>query len=72
MTGSSFHQKSKTGKMEEFEETPFHIALICYFSYAIVILFGHLRDFMRRTGIEKNRFAVERNREVSQFDKKSR
>jgi hypothetical protein len=51
--------------MEEFEATPFHIALICYFSYVVFNLFGHLRDFMRRTGIEKNRFAVERNRDVS-------
>lgn len=49
---------------DQMEETPLHIALICYFSYAVLILFGHLRDLMRRTGIERNQFAQEKDRQV--------
>lgn len=60
-------QEVKTVSKKEsppMEETPLHIALICYFSYAVLIIFGHLRDFMRRTGLEKNQFAQEKDREV--------
>ena len=46
------------------EEPPFHIVLLCYFSYVVLIAFGYLRDFLRNTGIEKNNSAVEVNREV--------
>lgn len=46
------------------EEAPYHIVLLCYLSYVILILFGYLRDFLRNTGIEKNKTAVENNREV--------
>lgn len=49
---------------EEYEETPYIIALLCYLSYLILTVFGHLRDFMRNTGLEKNKSAVEKNREV--------
>lgn len=52
---------------EEFEETPLHIAFTCYFSYLVLNLFGYLRDFMRNTGLEKNRSAIEKNREVGIF-----
>jgi len=48
---------------EEFEETPFYIPIQCYFWYAVQIIFGHLRDFLRATGIEKTRAAVEKDRE---------
>ena len=47
------------------EEIPLVIALVCYFSYAVLILFGHLRDLLRRSGIEKNQFAQEKERQVS-------
>ena len=46
------------------EEPPFHIVVLCYFSYVVLIAFGYLRDFLRNTGIEKNNSAVEVNREV--------
>jgi len=46
------------------EEPPYHIVLLCYLSDLILILFGYLRDFLRNTGIEKNKAAVEANREV--------
>ncbi|RWS30972.1 serine palmitoyltransferase-like protein [Leptotrombidium deliense] len=48
---------------EEYEETPLVIALLGYLSYIILIIFGHLRDFLRNTGIERNKAAVERNRD---------
>jgi len=54
-------------KQEEFEETPYIIALLCYLSYVILTIFGHLRDFMRNTGLEKNKSAVEKNREVRTY-----
>jgi hypothetical protein len=47
------------------EEAPYHIIILCYLSYAILILFGYLRDFLRNAGLEKNKTAVEKNREVS-------
>lgn len=46
------------------EEAPFHIVLLCYFSYVVLIAFGYLRDFLRKTGLEKNQSAVEANREA--------
>jgi len=45
------------------EEVPFHIILICYLSYVVLILFGYMRDLMRKTGLERNTNAVERDRE---------
>lgn len=56
-------EKKPVRIQEEFETTPLYIALICYLSYAILIMFGHLRDFLRRTGLEKTRSAIEKNRE---------
>ncbi|KAI1295515.1 Serine palmitoyltransferase 2 [Halotydeus destructor] len=55
--------KRTVRKPEEFEETPYFIALICYISYLILTVFGHLRDFLRNNGIEKNKTAVEKNRD---------
>lgn len=48
---------------EEFEETPLVIALTVYLCYAVLMIFGHLRDFMRNIGLEKNRMSKEKNRE---------
>lgn len=62
------HAREVKREPEEFEETPLHIALVCYFSYLVLNLFGYLRDCMRNTGLEKNRSAVERNREVKFSD----
>lgn len=61
--GDNYDVKSS----EEFEETPFIIVLCCYVSYIILGIFGHLRDFLRETGIEKSTRTVERNRKVSWF-----
>ena len=40
---------------EEFEETPLHAAILTYISYAILCLFGWLRDFLRQSNIERKR-----------------
>lgn len=57
------HEQQPREIKEEFEETPLLIALTIYLCYAILNIFGYLRDFMRRTGLEKNRIAKERDRE---------
>lgn len=46
-----------------YESPPLYIALLCYFSYVVLILFGYFRDFLRSVGLEKNMAAVESNRE---------
>ncbi|CAF4907985.1 unnamed protein product [Rotaria sp. Silwood1] len=46
---------------EEFEETPLYAAVLTYISYAVLCLFGWLRDFMRQSNIEKKRGAVDPN-----------
>ena len=51
-------------RFNRYEQPPYHIAFLCYISYAVLILFGYIRDFMRKTGLEKNLSAVERDREV--------
>ncbi|XP_055944100.1 serine palmitoyltransferase 2-like [Argiope bruennichi] len=48
---------------EEFEETPYLIVLTIYLCYAVLMVFGYLRDFMRKSGLEKNFMAKELNRE---------
>lgn len=69
-TVSMFDDKQQNGKCyrlkesELYEEPPYHIKLLCYLSYAVLMLFGYIRDFMRKTGLEKNLAAVERNRDV--------
>ncbi|XP_075680521.1 serine palmitoyltransferase 2-like isoform X3 [Dermatophagoides pteronyssinus] len=50
-------------RFNRYEQPPYHIAFLCYISYAVLILFGYIRDFMRKTGLEKNLSAVERDRE---------
>jgi serine palmitoyltransferase len=39
--------------MEFFEETPLYIAVLTYIGYGILIIFGHLRDFLRKWNLEK-------------------
>eukprot|EP00128_Syssomonas_multiformis_P012191 Colp12_sorted_trinity150504_noHs@26713 len=41
-------------QQEEFEDAPLVIAIITYLGYACLIVFGHIRDFMRKHGLEKN------------------
>lgn len=48
----------------EFEEPHIVVALLTYISYAFLIIFGHLRDFMRRTGLETSRIPKEKGNVV--------
>lgn len=64
-TAANCHSKQSAKQLNEsYEDPPMHISIMCYLSYVVLIVFGYLRDFMRRTGLEKNLAAVERNREV--------
>lgn len=39
---------------EEVDETPLWLAIWTLACYAVLIVFGHIRDFMRKYGLEKN------------------
>lgn len=45
---------------EEFENVPLLTQFITIFGYAVLIAYGHLRDFMRRVGIEENKGATDK------------
>ena len=55
------HKDDENLQYEEFEETPLYAAILTYLSYAILCLFGWLRDFLRNSNIEKKRGAVDPN-----------
>lgn len=44
-------------------EPPFHIVFLTYLGYAILTLFGYLREFLRKIGWEESRAAVEVDRQ---------
>lgn len=46
--------------VESFEETPMLVAVLTYMGYAILTVFGHLRDFLRHWKIEKCHITAER------------
>jgi len=48
-----------------FEETPLLVAIITYISYGILIIFGHIREFLRMCNIEKVPVASEYLAEVN-------
>jgi hypothetical protein len=63
---SQFHTETEFNneddlQYEEFEETPLYAAVLTYLSYAVLCLFGWLRDFMRQSNIEKKCGAVDPN-----------
>ena len=49
---------------DEFEETPFHAAVMTYLSYFFLIIFGYFRDFTRNHGLEKYKAVKENGNEV--------
>ena len=49
---------------ESFEETPYHIAILTYLGYALMVVIGHVRDFMRRYGLEQDKSVIEPKVEV--------
>lgn len=58
-------QDFKDSFVEEFEDTPFQVAVLTYLSYFFLILFGYLRDFMRKYGLERSKAPKESGNEVS-------
>ncbi|XP_078351142.1 serine palmitoyltransferase 2-like isoform X2 [Oculina patagonica] len=59
--GFSAHkeEKLKESFVEEFESTPFQVAVLTYLSNFLLFLFGHLRDFMRKYGLERSKVPKE-------------
>lgn len=58
--GFAAHEQAKLKEFkesftEDFEDTPFQVAVLTYLSYFFLILFGYLRDFMRKYGLEKSK-----------------
>lgn len=53
------HRNEYTDEM--FEDTPMIQAIYTYICYAVLNLFGWLRDFMRKSGIEKRKGAADNN-----------
>ncbi|KAK2553864.1 Serine palmitoyltransferase 2 [Acropora cervicornis] len=56
-------QDFKDSFVEEFEDTPFQVAVLTYLSYFFLILFGYLRDFMRKYGLERSKAPKESGNE---------
>lgn len=44
---------------ESFEETPLKIAVLTYLGYILMIIIGHVHDFLRRYGLEKDKCCTE-------------
>jgi serine palmitoyltransferase len=62
LKNGSKNKKSKNENEDEmFEETPLIQAIYTYICYAVLNIFGWLRDFMRRTGLEKRQGASDNN-----------
>lgn len=61
------HQKNSHVKMveqrknyESFEETPLWVAILTYLGYGILIVFGHLADFLRKWNVFPDATATEK------------
>ena len=50
--------------LDDFEEAPLYCEVMTYMSYFFLIIFGYMRDFMRKYGIEKSKAAQETGNEV--------
>jgi len=60
-------QKSQSDmkSFESFEETPLLVAVVTYISYGILIIFGHIRELLRKCGIKKVQIPSEYLTEVN-------
>eukprot|EP01134_Creolimax_fragrantissima_P003003 CFRG3003T1 len=47
------------GEKDEFEDPTMWVAITTYLSYAVLIVFGHIRDFSRKWGFETTHVAKE-------------
>ena len=52
---------------ETFEPPPMLSALCTYISYAMLIIFGHIADVLRRLGLKKDKVCVIGDGVVSQY-----
>ena len=50
---------------ESFEETPLFVAITTYLGYALLVIVGHIRDFLRFYSIEKQKTCTEPRLKVS-------
>ena len=50
---------------ESFEETPLYAAILTYLGYGLLVLVGHIRDFFRNIGLEKQKSCTEPKLPVS-------
>jgi hypothetical protein len=44
--------EKRAADVEEFEEIPFHAAVMTFVGYAILTLIGHIRNFLRKHNFE--------------------
>lgn len=51
--------KAQANFFESFEDTPLIVPIITYLGYAMLYIFGKIRDFLRTNGFEANKQAVE-------------
>ena len=54
---------------ESFEETPLFAAVFTYICYGLVVLIGHIRDFLNNVGLLKVNTCLEPKIPVSTFVK---
>ena len=64
-TSKNSINKRERKMQESFEEAPLWAAVITYMGYLILNIYGWLRDFLRFTGIEKKKTAMDNNPSVS-------
>jgi hypothetical protein len=57
--------KPRVSQKETFESIPFLQAFYTFLSYSILHIFGHLREFLRRVGLDRRQGAVDNNTNVS-------
>jgi len=63
---ASDHSATDCRQFELFEETPLIVAVLTYLGYTVLLIFGHVRDFLRNWNIEKVPTAAEPVEEVIQ------
>ena len=58
--------KARQGRelQDKLEETPLYIAVMTYMSYFFLIIFGYMRDFMRKYGLDKFKTVKETGNKV--------
>lgn len=56
--------KQSKKKEVHLEETPLLQAFFTFLSYTILQIFGHVREFLRKIGVDKRKGAVDNNNKV--------